>query len=121
MTEWTFFSYGVPWWPYLFILLAGWLPTDIWRFLGVVSSGRISETSPAIALVRAIATALVAAVIARLVLYPGGTLEAIPMIARVGAVAGGFAAYLLFRRSVILGIIASQCVLQFGAWWAGLI
>ena len=24
------------WWPYLFIAIAGWLGTDIWRWLGVL-------------------------------------------------------------------------------------
>ncbi|WP_336742636.1 AzlD domain-containing protein [Aureimonas altamirensis] len=121
MGELTFFGLQQPWWPYLFILLAGWLPTDIWRFLGVLSAGRMSERSPGIALVRAVATALVAAVIARLVLYPGGTLEEIAMAWRVGAVCIGFAVYMAGRRSIVAGILASQVVLLTGAWQAGLI
>ena len=65
-------SIAADWWPYLFILLAGWLPTDVWRWLGVLSAGRFDETSPAIALARTIATSLVAAVIGRLILFPTG-------------------------------------------------
>ncbi len=121
MGDLTFFGLSQPWWPYLFILLAGWLPTDIWRYLGVFSAGRMSERSPGIALVRAVATALVAAVIARLVLYPGGTLEEVATAWRVGAVGVGFGIYLCTGRSIVTGILASQAVLLTGAWQAGLI
>ena len=121
MSELSFFGLQQPWWPYLFILLAGSLPTHIWRYLGVVSAGRLSEDSPIIALMRSVATALVAAVIARLVLYPGGTLEAIGLGWRIGAIALGLIAYIALKRSIIAGIVASQATLLCGAWQAGLI
>lgn len=111
MHELSFFARPEFWWPYLFILLAGWLPTDIWRYLGVLSSGRMSDNSPVLSLVRAIATALVAAVIARLVLYPTGSLVGIPTIVRVGAMVGGFAVYIVFGRKIIAGILFSQILL----------
>lgn len=62
------------WWPYVFIAVAGWLATDIWRWIGVVGGSRLKDDSPALALVRAVATALVAAVVAKLILYPSGVL-----------------------------------------------
>jgi hypothetical protein len=121
MSDLAFFGIDAPWWPYLFILLAGWLPTDVWRYLGVLSANSISEDSTAMQLVRAIATALVAAVIARLVLYPSGSLAEIPSVARIGGLAVGFAVYYVARRSIVLGILASQIVLLAGAWQAGLL
>lgn len=99
------------WWPYVFILLAGWLPTDIWRWIGVVSAGRIDETSRLIALARAIATALVAAVIARLVFYPTGSLAAVPDVVRIGALAGGFLSYILLGRHILLGCFVAEAIL----------
>ena len=72
----TFHSFDTWWWPYVFILLAGWVATDFWRFLGVYIGGRIAEDSAAMVLVRTIATALVAAVIANLIVFPGGALAA---------------------------------------------
>lgn len=39
----TFDALDAWWWPYVFILVAGWLATDSWRFLGVYLGGRISE------------------------------------------------------------------------------
>ncbi|WP_102958473.1 AzlD domain-containing protein [Mangrovicella endophytica] len=99
------------WWPYAFILLAGFLPTDVWRWLGVLFAGRVSETSQAIAFARAIATSLVAAVIARLVLVPDGPLAAVPTIARIAALAIGFAVYLLAGKRIIAGILVAEAIL----------
>ena len=107
----TFFSYGVWWWPYLFILFAGWLATDVWRFLGVFIGGRVAEDSDAMVLVRTIATALVAAVIANLIVFPGGVLADTPIALRIGAAAAGFAAYLALRHSMLAGIVVSEAVL----------
>ncbi|MCO5163425.1 MAG: AzlD domain-containing protein [Mesorhizobium sp.] len=99
------------WWPYLFILLAGWLATDVWRFLGVFIGGRVSEESDAMVLVRTIATALVAAVIANLIVFPGGVLADTSVALRIGAAAAGFAAYLALRHSMLAGIVVSEVVL----------
>ena len=110
-----------PWWPFFFILLAGWLPTDIWRWLGVLSSGRISETSPLIVGARAIATGLVAAVIARLVLFPGGSLAAIPDWVRIAALVCGFFAYLWLGRQTLIAIVVAEIVLLGIPWMMGII
>lgn len=109
----TFDAIDAWWWPYLFILVGGWLATDAWRFLGVYLGGRISEESEILVLVRCIATALVAAVIASLVVYPGGALAATPLALRLGAVAAGFAAYMLVKRNVLFSIVVAELV--FGA------
>nr|WP_246709334.1 AzlD domain-containing protein [Phyllobacterium endophyticum] len=106
MTDW--------WWPYLFILLAGWLPTDMWRFIGVFIGGRVREDSQALVAVRAVATALVAGVIAQLILYPSGVLADSPVILRVGAAAAGFLAYVTLGRRVIISVIVGEIVLLAG-------
>ena len=59
------------WWaPYLFIAIAGWLATDLWRWLGVLAGNRLKEDSEALHWVRAVATALVMAVTAKLIVFP---------------------------------------------------
>ena len=113
MSEWAY-SNVVPWWPYVFILLGGWLPTDMWRYLGVLSANRIDETGEAAAVARTIATSLVAAVIAQLVFYPSGALADIPTWVRVTSLAAGFAAFELSRRRILLGILAAELVI--GGW-----
>ena len=66
----SYFSSTAWWWPYLFILAAGFAATDIWRFLGVYFGGKLSEDSDLLMLVRTMATALVAAVIGNLIVFP---------------------------------------------------
>ncbi|ATU91606.1 AzlD domain-containing protein [Phyllobacterium zundukense] len=110
----TWDSVSAWWWPYLFILLAGWLPTDIWRWVGVLIGGRVREDSEALIIVRAVATALVAGVIAQLILYPSGSLAESSVVLRVGAAAAGFAAYLCLGRRVIVGVLVAEVVLVSG-------
>ncbi|MCQ0989798.1 AzlD domain-containing protein [Jiella marina] len=110
MSDWVY-SDAVSWWPYVFILLGGWLPTDVWRYLGVVSASRIDETSQAAALARTIATALVAAVIAQLVFYPSGALADIPTWVRLVSLAVGFAAHQAFGQRILVGIFAAEAVI----------
>lgn len=88
--------------------------TDGWRALGVFLGGRISEASEILVLVRAVATALVAAVIANLVFFPAGALAGVDLAVRILAFATGFGAYLFARKNVLAGIIAAETVLAIG-------
>lgn len=110
----TFTSIDAWWWPYVFILVGGWAATDGWRFLGVYLGGRFSEDSEALVLVRSIATALVAAVIGNLIVFPSGALADVPLWLRVLSVIAGFAAYLAWERKVIVGILVAEAVLFAG-------
>jgi hypothetical protein len=110
----TFTSIDAWWWPFLFILVAGWLATDSWRFLGVYFGGRISEDSDLLVLVRAVATALVAAVIGNLIIFPSGALAVTPLGLRIAAAALGFAAYLFLGKRVLVGIVVAESVLVAG-------
>jgi branched-subunit amino acid transport protein len=103
--------------PYLAILLGAALPTHVWRWLGVLLAGRLDEKSELIAWVKAVATALLAALIAKLILDPTGPLAAVPVFARVGAAALGFAAYLVSGNRLFFGVITGEAVLL-AAWFA---
>lgn len=104
-------------WPYLLVILAGFLPTEIFRSLAVFFARGLDEDSEAVIFVRAVATALLAAVIARLVLIPTGDLVHLAIEVRVGAVALGFVVFLLARKSVFFGILAGEAVIIAGAWY----
>lgn len=106
-------------WPYIFIAVAGWLATDIWRWLGVLLGKRLLDDSVGLIWIRAVATALVAAVIARLLLFPSGSLASTPVALRIGAAAAGFLAFLVFRQRVVVGILVSEAVF-FGGLWIGI-
>jgi hypothetical protein len=107
------------WWAYAFIAIAGWLATDIWRWLGVVAGNKLRDDSEALNWVRAVATALVAAVIAKLILYPTGVLEQSPLWLRVGSVGLGAVAFFLFGRKPAIGIATAIAALALGLWWVG--
>ena len=102
-------------WPYIFIAIAGWLATDLWRWAGVLAGNRIDENSEVLNWVRAVATALVAAVIAKLIFFPTGTLEASPLWLRLGAVVfGGLCFFFGGRYRQIMGIAAAIAFLAAG-------
>ena len=117
----TFHASDSWWWQYAFILIGGWLATDMWRFLGAYFGSRISEDSDAIVFVRCLATALGAAVIGNLVVFPSGVLAAVPLWLRVGAAVTGFLAYLLAGRSVLVAILAAEAVLLTAIYSLGLL
>ncbi len=97
------------------IIVAGWLATDIWRWIGVVVAGRLREDSEILAWVKAVATALVAGVIARLILFPAGSLAEAPIWLRVVAAVAGFAVFLSTRQRLIFGILSAGAI-PIGGW-----
>ena len=61
-------------WPYLLLVLVGFLPNEIWRVLGLVAARGLDEDSEIVVWVRAVATAVLAAVIAKLTIFSPGVL-----------------------------------------------
>ena len=94
--------------PYAAIVLYAALPTHVWRWLGVALAGRLDERSEVLAWVRAVATAMVAALIARLVLFPSGALAEVAVLYRVAAAGAGFAVYLASGKRLLLGILVAE-------------
>lgn len=107
------------WWPYVVIVVGGWLATDIWRWLGVLAGSRLDERSEALRWVRSVATALVMAVTAKLIVFPTGTLESSPLWLRLGALAIGLAAFFAARLHVGAGVVAAVLSLALGLWLHG--
>jgi Branched-chain amino acid transport protein (AzlD) len=100
---------------YLALILAGFLPNEIWRWLGVIFARGLDEGSEILVWVRAVATAILAGVIAKLTIFAPGVLATVPTGVRVAAVAIGFAGFLLIRRSVFAGVLVGEGVLLLGA------
>jgi len=103
-------------WPYLALVLVGFLPNEVWRLLGLVLARGLNEDSQLVVLARAIATAILAGVIAKLVLFSAGALAAVPLAVRVGAAVLGFIAFLAVRRSVFAGVAVGEAALLLGGW-----
>jgi hypothetical protein len=105
----------IDWHAWLVLILVGFLPNEVWRMLGVVLARGIDEESEILAWVRAVATAVLAGVVAQLIFFPAGALAAVPLAVRVAAALAGFIAFLLIRRSVFAGVIVGEAVLLAGA------
>ena len=105
--------------PYLALILVGFLPNEVWRVLGLVLVRGLDEDSQIIVWVRAVATAILAGVMAQLIMTTTGALAAIPLFVRIGAAALGFAAFLVARRSVFVGVLVGEMIFLAGAWMYG--
>jgi Branched-chain amino acid transport protein (AzlD) len=101
-------------WPFVVIIVAGWLATDLWRWLGVIAGNRLQEGSEPLYWVRAVATSLVMAVTAKLIVFPTGALTASPLWLRLAATGLGFAAFLAAGQRVIVGVVVSLALLALG-------
>lgn len=107
------------WQALLILLVAGVLPNEIWRMLGLVIGGGIDEGSELLVWVRATATAILAGVIAQILVFPPGALATVPSPLRYGAVALGFAAFVATRQSILAGVVCGEAILLIGKWWLG--
>ena len=101
-------------WPYLVLLLVGFLPNEIWRLLGLVLARGIDEESEIVVWSRAVATAILAGVIAKLILFSTGELASIPLTVRLVAATCAFVAFMLMKRSVFAGVLAGEAALVVG-------
>jgi hypothetical protein len=104
-------------WPYLLLVLLGYLPNEVWRLLGLILARGLNEDSEIVMWSRAVATAILAGVIAKLIAVPPGALAAIPLVVRTAAVTCGFLAFLLAKRSVLAGVIAGEVALLLGGYF----
>lgn len=90
----------------LAMIAVGAAASYMWRALGVVLSGRFDPDGPAIRWVGCVAYAILAALIARMILLPIGSLAQTPTAMRLLAVACALAAFYLARRNSLVGVIA---------------
>jgi hypothetical protein len=103
-------------WPYLLLVLVGFLPNEIWRMLGIVAARGLDDDSEVVLWVRAVATGVLAGVIAKIVLWAPGALAGVPVAVRLAAMGLGLATFVVARRSVFAGVAAGEAVLIVGAY-----
>lgn len=107
------------WHALLVLVIAGFLPNEVWRMLGLWFGSGVDEGSELLVWVRAVATAILAGVIAQILVLPPGSLATVPDWLRYGAVAAGFAIFMLTRRSIFAGVVGGEVVMLGGKWWLG--
>jgi branched-subunit amino acid transport protein len=101
------------------LVLAGFLPNEVWRMLGLWLGSGVDEGSELLVWVRAVATAILAGVIAQILVFPPGALAAVPGFLRYGAVVAGLAAFIATRRSIFAGVVCGEIVMLAGKWALG--
>jgi hypothetical protein len=90
--------------PYLILIFAGFLPHEAWRWVGIALSRGLDETSEVIVWVRAVAVAILAGVVAKIVVFSPGALAGVPLWVRLSAAAAGMLAFFLARQSILVGV-----------------
>jgi hypothetical protein len=103
--------------PYLVLIVFGFLPSEVWRWLSVVLARGLNEGSEIFTYIRTVASVLLIGVVGRLILTPAGDLAHVPLAARLGALAVGGCAFLAFRRSVLAAVLAGEAAIVAAGWW----
>ena len=107
------------WHALLILVVAGFLPNEVWRMVGLWFSGGVNEGSEVLVWVRAVATAILAGVIAQILVQPPGALASVPDGLRYGAVVAGFVVFLVTKRSIFAGVACGEIIMVAGKWWLG--
>lgn len=90
------------------------LAHEPWRWVGLFLGRNLDMDSEVFGWVRAVSTALVAALVMRLVLFPAGALEGVPLAVRVGAMAAGLGVFVFGGRNIAVGVLVASVVLAAG-------
>ncbi len=97
-------------------MLVGFLPNEIWRVLGLVMARGLNEDSELVVWSRAVATAILAGVIAKLIVFSARRAGRPAVHFTLMAAGCGFAAFLLVKRSLFVGVAVGEAVLIAGGF-----
>lgn len=96
----------------IWLLIAGaFVVTYMWRGLGVALGGGMSLDGPLFRWVAAVAYAMLAGLIARMIILPLGALAATPLSERLLAAAIALLVFLLSRRNMLLAVFSGAAAL----------
>lgn len=85
-----------------------------WRWLGLYIGRDLDIDGELFRWVKAVATAMVAGLVMRLLVFPAGALAALPLSLRAVAFAAGIAVFFAAGRSLIAGVAGGTAVLLAG-------
>jgi branched-subunit amino acid transport protein len=103
----------------LAVVLVGAAASYMWRALGVALSGRIDADGPVVRWVGCVAYAVLAALIARMILLPVGSLGDTPVSIRLVAAALALGVFYLARRHLLIGVLTGGISLTLLSFWTG--
>ena len=101
---------------YLVLLAICLLAHEPWRWLGYALGRNLDADSEMFLWIRCVATALVSGLVMKLVVFPAGTLAAVPAWVRVSALIGGIAFFVASGRRLILGVAGGSLLLAALEW-----
>ncbi len=90
--------------PILLIILLGFIATEPWRWLGVALTSNMDEDHEVIKWARAVSTALIAALVVRLLVSPPEDLAVMPLWLRFAALAASTGFYFAVGRRILPAI-----------------
>ena len=97
----------------LIVIFVTSLATYLSRFLGVVSAEKIKETSKMFRWFNCLAYSTLAALIARIVIFPSGTLSEVDYLIRFIVVILSIAIFYLTKKNLVYPTLFSAIILSF--------
>ncbi len=97
----------------LIIIIVTSLATYLSRFLGVLSAEKIKETSKMFRWFNCLAYSTLAALIARIVIFPSGTLSEVDYLIRFIVVILSIAIFYLTKKNLVYPTLFSAIILSF--------
>lgn len=104
------------WGGYLPFIVAGFLASEPWRWAGAILGRNLDVESEGFLWVRAVSTAIIAGLVARMLVFPSGALVAVPLTVRLAAIFASVIVYFLARRNLGIGVLGGIVVLVTGEW-----
>ena len=95
----------------ILVILVTSLATYLSRFLGVVSSEKINETSKIFRWFNCVAYSTLAALIARMIIFPAGVLLEANLLLRLMVVAICLIIYILSKKNLVYPTLSSAILL----------
>lgn len=102
--------------PVYLIIFLGFLSTEPWRWFGVALTSNMDEDHEVIKWARAVSTALIAALVMRLLISPPEDLAAVPLWLRFTALAAATGFYFAAGRRILPAIAGGLVVFLTLAW-----
>ena len=96
----------------ILVILVTSFATYLSRFLGVISSEKIKETSKIFKWFNCIAYATLAALIARMVIFPAGVLSESIILFRLAVSIAAILLYLITKKNLVYPTVLSAIVLS---------
>ena len=101
------------------IVLGSSAATFFWRLLGVAVVKKIDPEGALFEWVTCVSYAMVAGLVFRMVMMPESDLASVSLLIRCAAVAIAFAAYFVFKRMLLAGVLGGSISLSVMVSWLG--